>query len=155
EAKVEAYILPIKQKALIRQVDAFRTACANPHKPYHRKAQALYRLLMAPAIKLLSGKKRLIVCPDGVLWDVPFAALMQGDLFLAQRYEIAYAYSATGMKAVLLAKSQPGRVTPVRTLMAMANPYFGEEKRFGDNPKIDGQRPVEAHSWRVRHPSNR
>jgi CHAT domain-containing protein/tetratricopeptide (TPR) repeat protein len=153
QAKVVAYNLPITRKALIRKVDAFRTACSDPRKPYRRQARALYRLLIAPAEKRLVGKKRLIVCPDGPLWDVPFAALMPDNRFLAQRHEIAYAYSATGMQAALLARSQPGRAPPSRTLLAMANPDFGDEKRFGDNPDIADQRPIVAPSRPIVAPS--
>ncbi len=175
-ADVAAYNLPIITKALIGKVDAFRAACADPRRPYRSRARALYRLLIAPAAKQLAGKKRLIICPDGPLWNVPFAALTPPMVnrigihtsryaltggqepkgrapFLAERFEIAYAYSATGMQATLLASRQPGRVPPTRTLLVMANPDFGGEKRFGDNPEIAGQRPITAHSRPIVAPS--
>jgi CHAT domain-containing protein len=114
----------------------------------------MYRLLLPPAAtRQLAGKKRLIVCPDGPLWDVPFAALNDGKKFLLERYELAYAYSATGAQATLLARTGKKRTKPTGTLLALANPDFGDGKRFGDNPLIPGQRPVDMPSRPVDMPS--
>ena len=76
---LSTHVLPIKQASLAQQVNALRTACSDPRKPYRPAAQSLYQTLIAPAQSRLAGKKRLLICPDGVLWDVPFAALLSGD----------------------------------------------------------------------------
>ena len=153
-ATVRAYSLPTAHRRLVaNRVDAFRAACADPRKPYAKQADALYRLLLAPAAKQLAGKKRLLICPDGPLWDLPFAALHDGRRFLLERYEIAYAYSATGAQAALLAKTDKRRARPTGTLLVLANPDFGNEKRFGDTPGLPGQRPLDAPSRPLDAPS--
>lgn len=71
---------------------------------YERNAQELYRRLVAP-LKLRPADSLLIIVPDGVLWYVPFEALLSaappahGDLkdypYLLRKHRISYAYSAT------------------------------------------------------------
>ncbi len=141
KATVRTYSLPVTREALTKKTDALRLACADPRKPYQNVARQMYRLLLPPAAaKQLVGKKRLVICPDGPLWDVPFAALHDGKRFLLQRYEVAYAYSATGAQAALVARAA-GRTRPTGTLLALANPLFDEGKRFGDSG-IPGERPI-------------
>ena len=60
---------------LVEFTDDFRAVCADPQQNYHSKAKELYDLLIAPAAAHLVGKKRLLVCPDGPLWGLPFQAL--------------------------------------------------------------------------------
>lgn len=155
KAAVRTYSLPVRSgAALAKKTDALRLACADPRKPYQSAAREMYRLLLPPAAaKQLAGKKRLIVCPDGPLWDVPFDALRDGKRFLLERYELAYAYSATGAQATLLARTEKKRTKPTGTLLALANPDFGDEKRFGDNPKNAGQRPLDSPSRPIDSPS--
>lgn len=141
---VKTYLLPVSRAALAKKTDALRAACADPRKPYQSAAREMYRLLVPPAAaRQLAGKTRLLVCPDGPLWDVPFAALHDGKRFLLQRHEIAYAYSATGAQAALLAKAGAAkRPEPARTLLALANPLFDEGRRFSDMPEAPGARPI-------------
>src|SRR5262249_17257153 len=119
-------------------------------------ARQLYTLLLAPAAKQLSGKKRLLICPDGPLWGLPFQALLipplpqrgrggqgaRADTFLWERFEIAYAYSATGAQAPLLA----GRQRPSGDVLAFANPDFGSETRFAVQSPLVLPRPSTATS---------
>jgi CHAT domain-containing protein len=153
--RARAYRLPIGRKTLVAEVDALRRSCADPRKPYSTRARSLYRRLAGVADKQLAGVKRLLICPDDVLWDVPFAALHDGKRFLLERCEIAYAYSATGAQAALSAGANPRhrRVRATRTLLALANPDFGNEKRFGDDPAVPGQRPVDSPSRPLDTPS--
>src|SRR5262249_9039203 len=72
--------------------------------------------------------------------------------FLIERFELDYAYSATGAQAALHSANERRKragtgISPpeARTsLLVLANPTFGDEKRFGDNPQIAGQRPIDA-----------
>jgi CHAT domain-containing protein/tetratricopeptide (TPR) repeat protein len=71
-----------------------------------RLGRMLYVLLFTPIEAELQGKRRLIIIPDGALGFVPFESLRDGDgKYLAERYEISYAQSATVLG--LLAKRQP------------------------------------------------
>jgi CHAT domain-containing protein/tetratricopeptide (TPR) repeat protein len=138
---LKVYSIPIKGDILAQKSEGLRLACAGQpgtpqQQPYESRSRELYRLLIAPAERQLAGKRRLIICPDGPLWDVPFQALLVPapdggnatvpSRFLLERYELAYAYSATGMKAALDARKQQNRPQPGRTLLALANPDFGD-----------------------------
>ncbi len=145
KATVAAYPITVTRQQLAKLAEEFRAACADPKKDYRGQARRLYNLLVAPGARHLAGKKRLIVCPDGPLWGLPFQALLtpssktsggkNGDApFLIQQYEINYAYSATGAQAALLAgrnlNTKPKQGQPAGTLLAMANPNFGGAGRF-------------------------
>lgn len=72
---------------------------------YYTTGKQLYTALVKPFEKILSGKRRLIVAPDGVLHYVPFEALpaknYQADVtdftavpYLIRYYDVTYSYSA-------------------------------------------------------------
>ncbi len=143
-AVVRVHTIPLTRKALAARVNAFRDACANPGKSVQAQARDLYRLLLGPTIRLSTGKRRLIVCPDGPLWGVPFAALQAQDGYLAERFEITYAFSATGAQTALEAAGRRDRPRPGGSALVLANPAFGAGKRFGDLPEVPGQRPIDV-----------
>jgi CHAT domain-containing protein/Tfp pilus assembly protein PilF len=125
------YSLPIDYNDLLRQATRFRASCADLHSPYQSQARQLYTRLIAPAEPALSGASHLVICPDQALWELPFAALLLPDgRFLADRCRISYAYSATGLLAAQTLRSAPNRATPTGTLLALANPEFGEVSRL-------------------------
>lgn len=129
---VTPYTINQTREQLTERVGDYQAACADPTKGYETKARDLYDLLLAPAQKQLAGKKRLILCPDGPLWGLPFHALMTTDpktgnrQFVAERYEVTYAYSATAVDAALRKKDDPQRPKPTGNLLVLANPDFGE-----------------------------
>jgi CHAT domain-containing protein/tetratricopeptide (TPR) repeat protein len=140
KASVAVYPIALTRQQLSTRVADFQAACSKPQSDYAEKARALYDVLIAPAAKQLRGKKRLVICPDGPLWGLPFQALMTRDegalamQFLLERQEVSYAYSATAMQAALLAGASLSANTklgqPSGTLLAMANPNFGGAGRF-------------------------
>ena len=145
KATVKVYTIPVTS-AKLQECAAFRTACADPRKEYRPLAARLSRLLISPASAQMAGKRRLMLCPDGPLWNVPFQALTLPSQtgtapFLWQRYDLAYAYSATGVQAALRAHDRQTS-KPTGSLLVMANPDFGSSKRFGDLDDLPGQRPL-------------
>jgi len=157
KGKTALHLYAIKSSAetLSGMTRSFRASCADPRKDYRSLAVKLYQLLVQPAEAAINGKVRLVICPDGPLWDVPFQALLvrtsrvgedvgRKSSFLAQRFEIAYAYSATGAQACFVSK--PYRKRPHGVMLAFANPDFGTSKRFGDLDDLPGQRPLAAPS---------
>ena len=163
DGKATAHTLPIHADELNKQCVVFREACADPRKPFLPLSRQLYDVLIAPLALRLVGKTHLLICPDGPLWDVPFAALVGGErkkekgesghhlstlnpqpsTFLADRFLLTYAYSATGAQATLLARPSG---TALSDVFALANPDFGDAQRFGDSVVIPGQRPFPAPS---------
>ncbi len=148
--RLESFRYTSQRGSLARLSAELREACsARPgtsgERTYQGVSRQLYDILIAPAAKHIAGMKRLIVCPDGPLWDVPFQALLcpssnpesthrggriariqnPKSEFLWERYSIAYGYSATGTKAALEVRGRPNRPRPQRSMLVMANPEFG------------------------------
>ncbi len=110
--------------------DQFRQICAKPGHPYKPLARKLASSVLPIDVqKRITGKKRLLVCPDGAVWSVPFAALILPDgKHLIEKYEIDYAYSATGAQAALSVPHSKATGT-----LVLANPDFGDTSRFGNS----------------------
>jgi CHAT domain-containing protein len=155
KAAVRAYTVAAKADELAELLEDFRASCANPKKNYKSKARELNDLLIAPAAAQLAGKTRLLICPDGMLWGLPFQALLNKndtgvEQFLIERYEVSYAYSASSVQAALSLKTDASRHRAGSTLLVLANPDFGGPQRFaqfieaGSTP--DAKRPIGADS---------
>lgn len=151
--KAQVRAITISAKEMQKQAEAFRLACSDPRKAWKPQARALYARLIAPAAKSLRGKTRLIICPDGVLWDVPFAALLKSERTLGSRYVLSSAYSATGMQAARHLAQERNRKRPQGSVLIVANPDFGTTKRFGDLNDLPGQRPLSEPSRPLAEPS--
>jgi CHAT domain-containing protein/prefoldin subunit 5 len=101
---VAAIPLGISHEALAGIVDFSRRAAGQPSAATSALWRAPYRRLHHELIDpieragFLKGKRRLVVVPHAELHLVPFAALIQQgdkDRFLVERFDIAYAPSAT------------------------------------------------------------
>ena len=141
---------------LTQKVNEFREACAAPPGSsagglYKSLAHECYDLLIAPAEPALVGVKRLILCPDALLWNLPFQALLTGASggangktggaeFLWERYALVTEYSATGWKAAADRRQNTARPAPSQSLLVMANPDFGPDTAA--DAKIAGVRDV-------------
>jgi CHAT domain-containing protein/tetratricopeptide (TPR) repeat protein len=142
---VNAYPIRVSNAELGRLCAVFHDACSDPRKPYGQLARRLYDLLVRPAAAHISGMSTVVVCPDGPLWNVPFQALNDGQRLLSERYALACSFSATGIQAERLMAATRRR--PDRdTVIAFANPAFGNTPRFGDEPSMPGQRPIDSAS---------
>ncbi|MEE2644343.1 MAG: CHAT domain-containing protein [Myxococcota bacterium] len=75
----------------------------------------LYRLLIEPFKHSISQAHRLMITPDGPLWELPFALLRDRDLYLAQRFDLALA-CPTGEPA--FATHQYEREQPLAALIS-------------------------------------
>ncbi len=82
------------------------------------RAQRLYTLLLAPALRGLPPEARLLICPDGPLLYLPFAALHDGQAYLGERHAIAWTASASALDPRLRAHDRP----PRKSLLARGNP---------------------------------
>ena len=94
--------MPVARKELVERVERFRQQLAARDLGFRASASALYQLLLAPAAVELAGKRHLIVVPDGVLWELPFQALMKPDgHYLLDACAISYAPSLTALRAMM------------------------------------------------------
>lgn len=127
-------------KKTIQEIDMlseeFHLFCSSPMFQMQEEAQNLYKLLIAPAEAQLKGKKRLLICPDRALWELPFHALMRpgkagvaSPKYLIDDYEICYAYSANTAHVLSRPSHSHEAATSQKRLLVVANPDFGTKVR--------------------------
>jgi CHAT domain-containing protein len=81
--------------------------------------------LLKPAQAQLKGKTRLIIVPDGKLWELPFQALpTRANRYLLEDAAISYAPSLTVLRE-MTKRQKPQSAAP--TLLALGNPALSEE----------------------------
>jgi len=124
-------VQPIKIRCdeLTRLVKSLRERLARQSLKF-QEATTLYNLLIEPLENVLSGKKVLCIIPDGVLWELPFAALRdKNGKFLVERFAISYAPSLTTLSAMQRYARQ--RVEGRKgQLLAFAYPSFGASRKI-------------------------
>ncbi|MBL8216180.1 MAG: CHAT domain-containing protein [Bryobacterales bacterium] len=120
-------VLPARA-LLERQTEAYRKLLAQPVTALtaaramtglDTAGKGLYDGLVAPFEKVLAGKKRVVIVPDGLLSYLPFEAL-PGARRMVERFSISYVPSASALAA--LRQRQKSRQTPARALLAFADP---------------------------------
>jgi CHAT domain-containing protein/tetratricopeptide (TPR) repeat protein len=124
---VKVYPLEIKQKDLAERVSRFRQMLSTSDNRFSKPAHELYDLLVKPAAAQLRGKTRLLIVPDGALWELPFQALQTPrDRYLIDDHIICYAPSLTVLREMI--NSRRVRETHslgAPTLLAMGDPALG------------------------------
>jgi len=122
-AGTQVVSLPPRAEVL-QHVDAFRRLASKPvsaltaareQAAVSAAGAQLHRLLIAPLEKALTGKRSLVIVPDGALSYVPFEAI--GGLI--ETHRIAYAPSAS----IAGALRKPA-ASAERTLLAMGDPLL-------------------------------
>lgn len=137
--KLQVYRVQMTQQILEQTVERFARVCADSNGTkdnYSRLGNALYRAIIAPASVQLAGKTHLILCPDSVLWNVPFAALWtdsahknaRSSSFLVEQRALSYNYSAT--IAAANRKPAPANKAGIIPVFAVVDPDFGPANRF-------------------------
>jgi CHAT domain-containing protein len=91
------HVAPVSAAALGAEIQSFRSALLDVgSNDYLQSAQHLHAWLIAPFASALAQADvhALVIVPDGYLRLIPFAALHDGQEFLAQRYWVS---TVTGM----------------------------------------------------------
>lgn len=119
-ADLHVYTITVDAAQITSMVDRFRSSLARRSPEFAQSSTALYRLLLAPAQKDLTGKRTIIIVPDGALWRLPFQALSPSEgNYLLQRASIAYEPSLAVFHAGL---DTGGRRTSAHSLLALGDP---------------------------------
>jgi len=126
-------IAPERTRTLLADVGRLRAACSTKPgggggTPWRVAAAAVHRQLIAPVLPWLAGIDRLVVCPDGALWDVPFAVLAdrpEGNACLWDRFALSMAPGAAALAAARRARTRPGRSPAKGELLVVADPDTG------------------------------
>src|SRR5262249_50686565 len=124
--------IPVKQSELAKQTESFRAQLAGRNLGFRASAHKLYDLLLKPAQGLLRGKSRLVIAPDGALWELPFNALVtEDDRYVIESSAVSYVASLTVLREMEAErdKRRPGRQdeTAGYSLLALGNPAVGKE----------------------------
>jgi CHAT domain-containing protein len=127
ELQLKSYRLMIPPAELVRKVDQFHDQLANLNPDYSGNAHELYSLLVAPAAEQLKGVDTLCIVPDGVLWNLPFQALMPAnEHYLLDDHAIYYAPSLSVLRE-MSKKERGGR--NANSLIAFGNPVIGKDEQ--------------------------
>jgi len=123
---VRVFKAAVSRDDLRERVDRFRRQLAERNLGFRASATALYKLLLGPAAGLLANKRELVIIPDGVLWELPFQALVNpAGQYLLDTTAVSYAPSLTALKAMIEAKGGRKRDAAKVQLLAMGNPAWG------------------------------
>ncbi len=119
--------VPIARDELNRRVQALRVALGSPQRDALAPSRALHAVLVAPIDAWLkaAGSVRLQIVPDAVLRYVPFAALHDGQRFLAQRFVLMTDLNGSADRG--------GPAVPARGIVA-----FGRSHGDGEHSALPG-----------------
>jgi CHAT domain-containing protein/uncharacterized protein HemY len=126
---VKVYPLEIKQNDLADRVERFRQMLSTSDNRFSKPAHELYDLLVKPAAAQLQGKTRLLIVPDGALWELPFQALQTPrGRYLIDDHAICYAPSLTVLREMINARrAREANSLGAPTLLAMGDPALGSQ----------------------------
>jgi CHAT domain-containing protein/Tfp pilus assembly protein PilF len=119
--EVETVVIPVGLEALRARIAAWRRLAEKSAPPpaFFAEARALYDLLIRPVERHLLSARRLVLCPDGPLHRLPFAALRRDGAFLTEWKPLALVPSAS----VLTQLAQPRPASPgTPRLVAFGDP---------------------------------
>jgi CHAT domain-containing protein len=129
-SRMEMLTLP-GRKQIEKDVASLRAITTRPPKGTQspdalQAAKNLYARLMAPVEKSIQGAKRVLIVPDGILYYLPFEALIRHTApkprYLIEDYTIAYAPSASVFVRLSAEKRRNNRRR--RELLAYGDPLF-------------------------------
>jgi CHAT domain-containing protein len=121
---LKVYTLRVSQRELADQVEKLRERLANRRVAFYEISNQLYQLLVAPAQAELQDKTKVVIVPDGALWELPFQALQQApNRYLIEKFAISYAPSITVLREMTKLHRDPNKnLQTSRTLAAFGNP---------------------------------
>jgi CHAT domain-containing protein len=123
ERGVRAHALGLSRRALEQRTADFRERLAQRDLDLARAARGLCRDLLGPARRDLARHARLLVIPDGALWELPFQALScTPGRYLLEERALAYAPSLHALRE--MSRRAERRATG-GTLLALGNPALG------------------------------
>jgi tetratricopeptide (TPR) repeat protein len=125
KASVNGYRLTLKPAEIAGLASRFLQLLVTRDALSQQVARDLYDVLLKPAEQQIATKSKLIIIPDGVLWDVPFAALQPApDQYVIDRKTLSYAISVSALTAMRKRRS----IRPASTtVLAFADPVLTDE----------------------------
>jgi CHAT domain-containing protein len=149
EASAEVHVLPVGREALKTRVRDFRLSLDRNGRAYAATqeaelARALYADLVHPARAAVRRAQRLLLCLDGPLHTLPFAALVSNTglrpRYLGAEKPLGHILSMTTHAQAVAAHPPtatthgPGLSPKPPRLLAFGDPLYGPPSRTGDSP---------------------
>lgn len=104
ELEVKAYPLSATPAEITQKITAFRRSPGA-----HFSARELYGFLLQPAEKQIDKRTKLMIVPDGPLWDLPFEALKSAKAqYVSDWASISYVPSLSALRE--MRRRRPTRV---------------------------------------------
>lgn len=117
---VKVYPLNTPRNEIAQKIASFRQSIDEP-----LAARELYDILLKPAESQIAQRSKLVIVPDGALWDVPFEALQSSDdRYVIDQASVSYAISFSVWREMRKQRVPGGRV-PI--LVAFGNPSLGTD----------------------------
>ncbi|HEY2675793.1 MAG TPA: CHAT domain-containing protein [Steroidobacteraceae bacterium] len=124
----------LSAKGLDETIRSFRAAIERRDRRTNEISRELYARLIRPLLADLEGKK-LTIAPHGALHYLPFAALMDGDDYLLNRYSLRLIPSADTL--IYLKGNPPPKVGK---LLALGNPELGSRALDLPNAELEARK---------------
>jgi CHAT domain-containing protein len=113
--------IPLSRRRLEARAAAFSHAIEERDAAYRQRARELYDLLLLPVEEQVRSRTRLCIIPDGVLWRLPFQALVDREgRHVIERRPLFYAAS---LRTLALAAAEPRR-RRLAELLALGDPQL-------------------------------
>lgn len=122
----------LTRERLSALLNTFRQRYSKEGGVYKPLGAELYRLLVAPAERELSGKSHLVVVPDGILNTLPFQILIDAEgKHMIEGRSISYAPSATSLVEMLrLADARKWAAPGVAPVFALGRGTFPDQAEY-------------------------
>jgi CHAT domain-containing protein len=157
---LRAYPLNIPYEQLTAVVNELQNALTAQNQDVTHNLQRAYDILLRPAAEQFSGKSRLVIVPDGVLWKVPFEALQpNAEGYLIDQFSVSYAPSLAALREMrklrretsivsLLAVESPVMSAQLSDRMKLSYPDVRLESNAQENSEVDAVAPIYPSSRR-------
>lgn len=134
QVEARAYAIASDARGLRRLTDTLRGQLAGRDLGVGETARQAHELLLGPARSQLAGRTRLVLVPDGALWELPFQALVTPrGRYLLEEAAVSYAPSLTVLREMAARRAVPSAARgPL--LLALGNPAFGAPAGPGPGP---------------------
>lgn len=140
KVSLKVHTINIARDELKRKTSLLRQRLANQDIRFQAPASELYKTLLEPAQAQLAGKKKLLISPDSVLWELPFQTLISSRAgkprrYLLENYSVAYTPSLPALKEMTQLRQRQKQSPLKNTLLAFGNPTAEKAATVG-MPKL-------------------
>ena len=129
-AHLTIHSAPLNREELAKQVHQFQKQLATRDLGFRTNAMRLYKALLGPIAPDLAGKHKLVVMPDGILWELPLHALvLPSGKYVIDNYAVSYAPSLSTLSIMSDTKRLRRQERAGTELLAMGNPTSNAVRR--------------------------